>query len=82
MSRQGRRGGLDVRIGGGPSTVSEFLQADFIDFLHVVNVPIVLGTGVRLWDHLTGLETRFSVESIISTSSGLTHQLWNWNRRA
>lgn len=74
-------GGLDVRIGGGPSTVSEFLQADLIDFLHVVTVPIMLGSGVRIWDHLTGLVDRFSVESI-STSSGLTHQLWNMKGRA
>lgn len=72
-------GALDVRIGGGPSTVSEFLEADLVDFLQVVIVPIVLGSGVRIWDHLTGLEERFSVESI-STSSGLTHQLWNRNR--
>ncbi|MEU4836690.1 dihydrofolate reductase family protein [Nocardia testacea] len=77
---QDAAGGLDVRIGGGPSTVSEFLQADLIDFLHVSIVPIVLGAGVRIWDHLTGLEERFAVESI-STSSGLTHQLWNRNRR-
>ena len=60
--------------------MSEFLQADLIDFLHVVIVPIVLGTGVRIWDHLTGLEDRLSLESI-STSSGLTHQLWNRNGR-
>ncbi|MFT4084361.1 MAG: dihydrofolate reductase family protein [Nocardioides sp.] len=73
-------GGLDVRIGGGPSTVREFLQADLIDFLHLVIVPIVLGSGVRVWDDLVGLEERFSVESI-SASSGLTHQLWNRNRQ-
>lgn len=78
---QGAADGLDVRIGGGPSTVREFLRADLIDFLHVVIVPIVLGSGVRLWDHLTGLEDRFSVESI-GTSSGLTHQLWNRKGRA
>lgn len=69
-------GGLDVRIGGGPSMVKQFLQADLVDFLHVVVVPVVLGRGVRLWDHLAGLEDRFSVETI-GTSSGLTHQLWN-----
>lgn len=72
--------GLDVRIGGGPTTVGEFLQADLVDFLHVAIVPIVLGCGVRIWDHLAGLEDRFSVESI-GTSSGLTHQLWNRNPR-
>lgn len=69
-------GGLDVRIGGGPSTVRQFLQADLVDFLHIAIVPIVLGSGVRIWDHLEGLEDQFTIESI-STASGLTHQLWN-----
>jgi dihydrofolate reductase len=65
-------GGLDVRIGGGPSTVRQFLTADLIDHLHVVLVPIVLGRGVRLWDGLEGLEDRFTVESV-TTPSGVTH---------
>ena len=69
-------GGLDVRIGGGPSTVNAFLRADLVDLLHLVIVPIVLGSGVRIWDGLNGLEQRYSVESV-STESGLTHQLWN-----
>ncbi|WP_153504285.1 dihydrofolate reductase family protein [Cumulibacter manganitolerans] len=73
-------GGLDVRLGGGPSSVRQFLEADLVDFLHVAIVPVVLGAGVRIWDHLAGLEQRFTVESI-STSSGLTHQLWNRNPR-
>ncbi|GAB3462498.1 dihydrofolate reductase family protein [Streptomonospora sediminis] len=76
---QGAAGGLDVRIGGGPSSVRAFLQADLVDFLHLSIVPVVLGAGVRIWDHLAGLEERFTVESI-GTSSGLTHQLWNRNR--
>lgn len=71
--------GEDVRIGGGPSTVSEFLKADLVDFLHLAIVPVVLSAGVRIWDDLAGLEERFSLESI-STSSGLTHQLWNRRR--
>jgi len=65
-------GGLDVRIGGGPSTVRQFLAADLIDHLHVVLVPIVLGRGVRLWDGLESLEGRFTVESV-TTPSGVTH---------
>src|SRR4051794_18650445 len=68
--------GGDVRIGGGPSTVRQFLQADLIDFMHVVTVPIALGRGVSLWDGLDGLEDRFTVETIAS-QSGLRHQLWN-----
>lgn len=73
---QDAAGGLDVRIGGGPTTVNEFLRDDLVDFLHVAIVPIVLGTGTPLWEGLEALEDRFDVESI-STASGLTHQLWN-----
>ncbi len=69
-------GDLDVRIGGGPSTVREFLAADLIDYLHVVIVPIVLGRGVRLWDGLEGLEGRFAVEAV-SSPSGVTHLTFN-----
>lgn len=69
-------GGLDVRIGGGPTTVSEFLEAELIDFLHIVTVPVVLGSGVQIGDHLAAVKDRFNVESV-GSSSGLTHQLWN-----
>jgi dihydrofolate reductase len=65
-------GDLDVRIGGGPSTVRQFLAADLIDHLHVVVAPIVLGRGVSLWDGLEGLEERFDVEAV-SAPSGSTH---------
>jgi dihydrofolate reductase len=64
--------GRDVRIGGGPSTVRQFLAADLVDHLHVVLVPILLGRGVRLWDGLESLESRFTVESV-TTPSGVTH---------
>ena len=65
-------GGLDVRIGGGPTTVRDFLAADLIDVLHVVQVPILLGRGVRLWDGLEGIEERFDVE-VVSSPSGVAH---------
>ena len=62
----------DVRIGGGPTTVRSFLEAGLVDHLHVVQVPILLGRGVRLWDGLEGLEDGFDVEAV-STPSGVTH---------
>lgn len=64
--------GQDVRIGGGPTTVREFLAAGLIDHLHVVQVPILLGRGVRLWDGLEGLEQQYEVETV-SSPSGVTH---------
>ncbi|MFC1401978.1 MULTISPECIES: dihydrofolate reductase family protein [Streptacidiphilus] len=73
--RQAREaaGGLDVRIGGGPSTVREFLAADLVDHLHVTIVPIVLGRGIRLWDGLEDLEQRFDKVESVTTPSGVTH---------
>jgi dihydrofolate reductase len=65
-------GGLDVRIGGGPSAVRQFLAADLIDHMHIVLVPIVLGRGERLWDGFEGLEERFDIEAV-SSPSGVTH---------
>ncbi|MFE4976830.1 dihydrofolate reductase family protein [Kitasatospora sp. NPDC056651] len=65
-------GGLDVRIGGGPSTVRAFLAADLVDHLHVVVVPVVLGRGESLWAGLEGLEQRFRTEAV-SSPSGVTH---------
>ena len=65
-------GGLDVRIGGGPTTVRDFLAADLIDHLHVVIVPILLGRGERLWDGTEGLDERFDIQ-MVSSPSGVTH---------
>jgi dihydrofolate reductase len=65
-------GGLDVRIGGGPATVRQFLAADVVDHMHVAIVPILLGRGEPIWDGLEGLEDRFAIESV-SSPSGVTH---------
>jgi dihydrofolate reductase len=65
-------GGQDVRLGGGPTTVRDFLAAGLVDHLHVVVVPILLGRGVRLWDGLEGLERDYEVEAT-SSPSGVTH---------
>jgi len=65
-------GGLDIRIGGGPTIVREFLAADLIDHLHIVVVPIVLGRGEPFWDGLEGLEQHFRAEAV-SSPSGVTH---------
>src|SRR5689334_10256180 len=65
-------GGQDVRIGGGVTTIREFLAAGLIDHMHIVVVPIVLGRGVRLWDGLEGIEKGYKVEAT-SSPSGVTH---------
>lgn len=64
--------GLDVRLGGGPSSVREFLAAGLVDLLHVVQVPILLGRGSSLWEGLEGFERDYRVSST-TTPSGVTH---------
>ena len=71
--------GQDVRIGGGATTIREFLTAGLIDHMHVVVVPILLGRGVRLWDGLEGLEKDFEIEST-SSPTGVTHMLFTRRR--
>lgn len=71
--------GTDVRIGGGPAVVRQFLEADLVDFLHVVVVPVTLGEGQRAYPDGLDLSERFDRE-FLSTPTGRTHQLWN--RRA
>ena len=65
-------GGQDVRIGGGVTTVRDFLAAGLVDHMHVVVVPILVGRGVRLWDGLEGLDKDYRVEAT-SSPSGVTH---------
>ena len=70
-AREAAAGG-DIRIGGGPSVIREFLVAGLIDYLHIVVVPIVLGRGERLWDGLGGIEDRYQIEAT-GSPSGVTH---------
>jgi dihydrofolate reductase len=48
-------GGLDIRLGGGVSTIRQYLQAALVDELQLTVSPVLLGTGEHL---LGGLDTR------------------------
>ncbi len=39
--------GMDVRIGGGPSTIQQYLRAGLVDELHIAIAPVLLGGGER-----------------------------------
>ena len=41
-------GGRDVRLGGGVSTVRQYLRAGLIDELHLAVRPVLLGSGEHL----------------------------------
>lgn len=52
-------GGKDVRIVGGAATVRQYLKAGLIDELHLVQVPVLLGQGERIFEGLGGVEDRY-----------------------
>ena len=41
--------GKDIRVGGGVSTVRQYLNAKLIDEMHVAVSPVMLGQGENLW---------------------------------
>ena len=65
-------GGKDVRVGGGVSTVREFLKAGLVDQLHVAIAPILLGRGINLWGELRAFEVGFAVRTE-TAESGTVH---------
>ncbi|MCP3422821.1 dihydrofolate reductase family protein [Nocardioides pinisoli] len=68
--------GKDVRIGGGVTTVREFLDADLIDTMHVAVAPVDLERGVRLWESPDELLDRFHLERVPSPSGVVHHIFW------
>src|SRR6267142_2763236 len=42
--------GKDVRIGGGPNTIQQYLREGLIDELHIAIAPVLLGSGERLFE--------------------------------
>ncbi|OZD81393.1 deaminase [Rhodococcus sp. 05-339-2] len=71
-------GGKDVRLGGGVTSIREFLDADLVDTMHIAVSPIEFGSGLKLWDSPDELNDRFEHE-VIPSGSGVTHHLF-WRR--
>lgn len=71
-------GGKDVRLGGGPSVVRQFLDADLVDTMHVAVADVQTGAGSRLWESPAELDDRFHHE-VVPSPSGVTHHLF-WRR--
>ena len=42
-------GGKDIRLGGGVSTIRQYLEARLVDELHLAFAPVLLGTGEHLF---------------------------------
>jgi len=59
-------GDRDVRIGGGVSTVRQYLEAGLIDSLHLAMRPVLLGSGERLFADLDLRALGYDCEKSVS----------------
>ncbi len=58
----GVAGGKDVRIGGGVSTIQQYLRAGVIDEMHLVVSPVLLGAGEKFFGNLDLVKMGFRVK--------------------
>jgi dihydrofolate reductase len=63
--------GSDVRVGGGPGTVREYLQAGLVDQLHLAISPTVLGSGEPFFAGLDFLKLGFKCTEHVTTPNAL-----------
>ena len=72
-------GGMDVRIGGGVSTVRQYLMVGQIDEVHLAFSPVLLGEGENLF---AGLNLPALGFQVVETTAGenATHVILKQNR--
>jgi dihydrofolate reductase len=58
-------GGADVRLGGGASTVRQYLRAGLVDDLHLAIVPVLLGAGERPLEGLDGVSDAYAGAGLV-----------------
>ena len=58
--------GQDVRVGGGVSTLQQYLRAQLVDEMHLAVSPFFLGTGERLFDGLDLPALGYQVSQVVA----------------
>jgi len=69
-AREGAQG-RDVRIGGGVSTIRQYLEAQLIDELHLAVAPILLGAGENLFGGLNLPELGYTVVRRVASEAAM-----------
>jgi len=65
-------GKKNVRLGGGVSTIQQFMKAGMIDELHLAISPILLGAGERLFANVNAQELGYRCTEHVP-GTGVTH---------
>ena len=58
-------GDKDIRVGGGPATIRQYLNARLIDELHLVMRPMFMGRGEKIFDGVDMRELGYVCEKTI-----------------
>jgi len=64
-------GDKDIRIGGGPETIRQYLKAGLVDELHLVQRPVILGSGESLFEGLNMRELGYNVTRTVPGERGV-----------
>jgi dihydrofolate reductase len=67
--------GKDIRLGGGVSTIKQFLRAGLIDEMHVAVAPILLGRGESLFADIDLLSLGYRCTEHVGTANA-THYVF------
>ena len=63
--------GKDIRIGGGPATIRQYLQAGLVDEMHLALAPTLLGRGEPLLAGIDLVQLGFECVEQVSTDKAL-----------
>ncbi len=58
--------GQDVRVGGGVSTLQQYLRAQLVDEMHLAIAPVCIGAGERLFDGLDLPALGYGVSQVVA----------------
>ena len=64
--------GLDVRVGGGASTIQQYVKEGLIDEMHIAISPVLLGSGERLFSSLDVVALGYKCVEHVATENA-TH---------
>ena len=64
-------GGKDVRVGGGVSTIQQYLREHLIDEIHFAIAPILLGSGEQLFGGIDALKLGYQRAEHVTTPNAM-----------
>lgn len=73
-------GERDVRIAGGAETIQQYLDSALVDEFSITLAPVLLGTGIRLFDHVDPDRLTLT-QSRADSSSRVTHLTYSVAKR-